>query len=73
MAAKNLKIDQLELDLLNPRLKKPADQHEAMQQIFDDQGPKLGNLAESIVEDGLNPMDRLLVIESETTNGKYIV
>jgi hypothetical protein len=73
MAAKNLKIDQLELDLLNPRLKKPADQHEAMQQILDDQGPKLGNLAESIVEDGLNPMDRLLVIESETTNGKYTV
>lgn len=73
MSAKNLKIDQLELDLLNPRLKKPADQHEAMQQILDDQGVKLGNLAESIVDDGLNPMDRLLVIKSETTNGKYKV
>src|SRR5260370_31160969 len=73
MSAKNLKIDQLELDVLNPRLKKPADQHEAMQQILDDQGVKLGNLAESIVEDGLNPMDRLLVIKYETTNGKYTV
>lgn len=73
MSAKNLKISQLELDLLNPRLKKPADQHEVMQQLLDDQGVKLGNLAESIVEDGLNPMDRLLVIESETTNGKYTV
>jgi len=73
MSAKNLKIDQLELDVLNPRLKKPADQHEAMQQLLDDQGVKLGNLAESIVEDGLNPMDRLLVIKSETTNGKYTV
>lgn len=70
---KNLKIDQLELDVLNPRLKKPADQHEAMQQILDDQGVKLGNLAESVVEDGLSPMDRLLVIKSETANGKYTV
>ena len=33
----------------------------------------MGNLAESIVEDGLNPMDRLLVMRSESGNGKYTV
>lgn len=73
MSAKNLKIEQLELDLLNPRIGRPIGQQEAMQQIMDDQGSKLGNLAESIVEDGLNPMDRLLVMKSETTTGKYTV
>jgi hypothetical protein len=73
MAAKNLKIDQLELDLLNPRINAADNQHEAMQRIIDDQNGKLGNLAESIVEDGLNPMDRLLVMKSETSTGKYTV
>ena len=48
MSAKNLKIDRLELDLLNPRIKKADDQHEAMQMIIDDQSAKLGNPAESI-------------------------
>jgi hypothetical protein len=73
MAAKYLKIDQLELDVLNPRINAADNQHEAMQRIIDDQDGKLGNLAESIVEDGLNPMDRLLVMKSETTTGKYTV
>jgi len=73
MSAKNLKIDQLELDVVNPRISKANDQHEAMQRIIDDQDGKLGNLAESIVEDGLNPMDRLLVMKSEGGNGKYTV
>ncbi len=73
MSAKNLKIDQVELDVVNPRISKANDQHEAMQRIIDDQDLKLGNLAESIVEDGLNPMDRLLVMKSESGNGKYTV
>lgn len=73
MSAKSLKIDQLELDVANPRISKANAQHEAMQRIIDDQDVKLGNLAESIVEDGLNPMDRLLVMKSETANGKYTV
>jgi hypothetical protein len=73
MSAKNLKIDQLELDAVNPRISKANNQHEAMQRIIEDQDVKLGNLAESIVEDGLNPMDRLLVIKSESGNGKYTV
>src|ERR1017187_331136 len=73
MPAKNLKIDQLELDAVNQRISKANSQHETMQRIIDDQDVKLGNLAESIVEDGLNPMDRLLVIKSESGNGKYTV
>jgi hypothetical protein len=73
MSAKALKIDNLDLDLINPRISKAGDQHEAMQRIIDDQDAKLGNLAESIVDNGLNPMDRLLVMKSESGNGKYTV
>ena len=72
MAAKNLRIDQLKLDLLNPRIGQAADQREAMQQLINDQDSKLANLAENIVDNSsLNPMDRLLVIKDG--DGKYIV
>jgi hypothetical protein len=71
MSAKGLKIDQLKLDLVNPRISKASDQREAMQRIIDDQDLKLANLAESIVEEGLNPMDRLLVMKDD--DGKYTV
>jgi hypothetical protein len=76
MSAKTLKVDQsdqLDLDVINPRISKATDQHEAMQRIIYDQDAKLGNLAESIVDNGLNPMDRLLVMKSESGNGKYTV
>jgi len=73
MATKNLKIDQLELDISNPRISKANAQQETLQRIIDDQDAKLANLAESIVEDGLNPMDRLLVLKSESGSGKYTV
>ncbi len=64
MSARNLKIDQLELDLANPRISKASSQHEAMQRLIDDQDVKLANLAESIVDQGLNPLDRLLILKS---------
>lgn len=73
MSAKNLKIDQMELDLVNPRISEATSQIETLQRIIHDQEVKLGNLAESIVEDGLNPMDRFLVMKSESGNGKYTV
>ncbi len=52
MAAKNLKIDQLELDLWNPRINKAEGQYEVMQRIIEDQDIKLAILAESIAEEG---------------------
>lgn len=72
MASKNLKIDHLKLDLLNPRIGKVGDQHAAMQAMSDEQGVKLANLAESIVDaGGLNPMDVLLVLKDQ--DDRYIV
>lgn len=74
MTARALKIDQLKLDLINPRISKASSQHDAMQKIIEDQDVKLANLAESIVDEGgLNPMDRLLVMKSEDGDGKYTV
>jgi len=46
MPAKSLKLDSLDLDLENPRIKQAADQREAMQLIINEQKAKLINLAE---------------------------
>lgn len=72
MPPKSLKIDSLELDLENPRITLASDQRDAMQKILIEQGAKLINLAESIAENGLNPMDRFLIVRSPRA-GKFIV
>src|SRR5713101_8292198 len=73
MPARQLKVSDLLLDLENPRISRAGGQNDALQKIIEDQGVKLVELAESIVEEGgLNPMDRLLVIKSLVTKGKYI-
>lgn len=73
MSAKVLKIDSVLLDLENPRIRRSSSQREALQNIISDQGNKLAVLAESIVENGLNPMDRLLVIRSVESKSKFTV
>jgi hypothetical protein len=73
MAGQDLTIDELQLDLENPRISKAENQREALQKIIEDQDVKLVVLAESIVTDGLNPMDRWLVIKSPAEVGKFIV
>jgi hypothetical protein len=73
MAGLELTLDELQLDLENPRISKAESQREALQKIIEDQDVKLVVLAESIVADGLNPMDRWLVLKSSTEVGKYVV
>lgn len=73
MASKQLDLDELLLDLENPRISRAGSQREAIQKIIEDQDLKLIVLAESIVTDGLNPMDRWLVVKSPTERGKFIV
>lgn len=73
MTAKSIPIDDLRLDIKNPRIAEASSQRDALQKIVNDQDIKLVALAESIVEDGLNPMDRFLVIPSEYEPNKYIV
>lgn len=73
MAAKSVQIDNLLLDLSNPRISKSSSQREALQKIIEDQDVKLASLAQSIVQDGLNPMDRFLIIKAVDEQGKFVV
>ncbi|NTF69773.1 hypothetical protein [Rhizobium rhizogenes] len=73
MTAKSLPIEDLRLDIKNPRIAEANSQRDALQKIVTDQDIKLVALAESIVEDGLNPMDRFLVIPSEEELNKYVI
>lgn len=74
MGTKTLKVDELRLDLNNPRIAEASSQRDALQKIIADQDVKLAALAENIVESGgLNPMDRLLIIASPDEAGKFIV
>ena len=73
MPGKSLKVDDVLLDVENPRISRSGGQREALQKIIEDQDIKLVALAESIADDGLNPMDRLLVIKAEGETGKWTV
>lgn len=73
MATVTCELDELLLDLDNPRISKSDSQRGALQKIIEDQDVKLVVLADSIVTDGLNPMDRWLVLKSPTERGRYIV
>ncbi len=68
-----LEIAKLLLDLENPRITGAKSQREALQKIVADQEDKLLALAESIVEDeGMNPLDRFLVVRGPDA-GKFTV
>ena len=57
-------LDELQLDLNNPRFDGLANQREALEKIVLSQGTKLVNLAEDIVAEGMSPAHRMLVIRA---------
>ena len=71
MAALELSIDDLLLDLKNPRFDGLANQREALEKIVFSQGRKLVNLADDIATEGLSPAHRMLVVKAK--DKKYIV
>jgi hypothetical protein len=73
MAGVSLDLEDLLLDLENPRISRADSQRGAIQKIIEDQDVKLVVLAESIVSDRLNPMDRWLIIKSQTELGRFVV
>ncbi|MDO8288963.1 MAG: hypothetical protein Q7T44_07070 [Parvibaculum sp.] len=72
MAAIELNIDDLLLDTENPRIGSASNQRDALQKVLDDQGDKLHVLAESIVQEGMNPLKRLLVMREKKQSKRYI-
>src|SRR5574340_185398 len=73
MGAIDCSIDQLLLDSENPRNETAANQRDALQKVLDDQEEKLLVLAEDIVEAGLSPMDRMLVLRAKKGSEKFLV
>lgn len=70
----DVNLDELQLDLKNPRFDGLENQREALQKIVQSQGSKLVNLAEDIVENGLSPAHRMLVAKATGKgNSGYIV
>jgi hypothetical protein len=58
-----LKIETLVLDNENPPITHAEGQQQAFQKVIKDQKTKLIRLAESIVEHGLSPIERFMVME----------
>lgn len=72
MELKSIKITNLFLDVENYRFEKQNSQLEAIVQMISDAKDKLYNLAEDILNVGLNPVDIPLVIKGSEEN-QYIV
>jgi hypothetical protein len=65
MKTNPLEVERLILDVANPRITKAESQRETLQRILDDQRNNLAVLAEDIILNGLNPMDRWLVLPAD--------
>lgn len=72
MESKNIKITNLFLDVENYRFEKQNSQLEAIGKMINKDKEKLYNLAEDILNVGLNPTDKPLVIKGAEDN-QYIV
>src|SRR5450759_3298035 len=64
MASTEANLDELELDLNNPRFDGLNNQRDALEKIVLSQGSKLVNLAEDIVTEGMSPAHRMLVMRA---------
>jgi hypothetical protein len=72
MGAIDLKIEQLVLDTDNPRITHADGQRDALQKVVNDQRIKLVRLAQSIVDKGLSPIERLMVLQISAKPKRYI-
>lgn len=68
----NLNISDLRLDQDNPRISTEDGQINIRQALLDDQGSKIAELASDIAKHGLNPMDRLMVLQIDPKKKEYI-
>ena len=68
----DLTINELRLDQENPRISTDDGQINIRQALLDDQGSKIAELAADIAKHGLNPMDRLMVLQPNAKKREYI-
>ncbi len=67
-----LKVEHLVLDTDNPRITHADGQRDALQKVIRDQRVKLVRLAQSIVDKGLSPIERLMVLQVSAKPKQYI-
>lgn len=72
MSEIQLKIEDLVLDHDNPRITRAEGQRQTLQKVVKEQKSKLVRLAESIVEHGLSPIERLMVMQVSEKPKRYI-
>lgn len=70
---KKINLTKLQVNTENYRFEPVASQKEAIDTMIEEQGDKLFNLAQHIVENGLNPNDKIQVIASSHDPKKYNV
>lgn len=68
-----ISIDDLLLDLINPRIEEQDNQREAIRAIIREQGQKIVNLAEDIVTKGLSAAELFMVIKTDEDDTHFIV
>lgn len=73
MKSIEVRIEDLKFDLQNPRFENSSDQREILKKIINNQKDKLCILARDIVNQGLNPIDRLILIDDDNHKGHFIV
>jgi hypothetical protein len=74
MGSLEANLDELNLDLNNPRFDGLSSQRDALEKIVFSQGGKLVNLAEDIVTEGMSPAHRMLVMRASGKGASgYIV
>jgi len=72
-ATKKINLTDLHANTENYRFEPVASQKEAIDQMVRDQGDKLFYLAEHIVQNGLNPNDKIQTVVSSHDNSKFNV
>lgn len=70
---KDIKLTDLHINTENYRFEPVASQKEAIDKMIDEHGDKLSKLAAHIIENGLNPNDRVQVAISNHDKTKYNV
>ncbi|MCB2264050.1 MAG: hypothetical protein LGR52_14115 [Candidatus Thiosymbion ectosymbiont of Robbea hypermnestra] len=70
---KSIQISLLEINIENPRFEMADSQREAISAMIEDQKNKLANIAQDIIENGLNPSDLISVLPHDENRGRFRV
>jgi len=73
MKTKDIRVTDLQLDTTNYRTGKQHDQRDSIRALIEEQKNKLVNLARDIMENGLSPLEVILVVPDPDQKSRYTV